>query len=890
VKSLPRATYRIQFHSGFSFNQAAELAPYLRDLGVSHLYSSPCLKAARGSTHGYDVVDHSQVNPEAGGEEGLRALWDALEETGLGFVLDIVPNHMAVGTPENRWWWDVLENGPSSPYAAYFDVDWNTPEDRLANKILLPVLEDHYGRVLEAGKIQLIHHQGRFTVRYADHRFPTAPRSLAWVLRRASRNLSSGEIGFLADALGALPLPTATDSESIERRQRDKRVIQSLLEQILRGEVQAEMALDEVVEKINGSPDRLDRFLEQQNYRLAYWRAGAQDLGYRRFFDIDTLAGLRVERGQVFSETHELILKWHREGRVNGLRVDHPDGLRDPEEYLDRLRNAAAQAWVVVEKILHPGERLPKGWPVEGSTGYDFLYQVDSLFIHPAGEKALTEFYAEFTGEQDSFSEVVVQKKRQVLVELLGSEINCLADRMVRVCERHRRYRDYTRQEIQTAIQEVVACFEVYRSYVQPHTGAVRPEDSEVIRRAVSMAAERNSELEADLFGFIQRVLLLELHGEEEAEFVLRLQQLTGPAAAKGVEDTAFYCYNRLIALNEVGGDPGSFGMSVEAFHAAMLERARREPHAMLTTSTHDTKRSEDVRARLALLTEIPKEWSEAVRRWARWNERHRSGDAPDRNAEYLLYQTLVGAWPISTERISGFMLKAAREAKIHTSWTSQNQAYETALDAFVRSILGDPVFVDGLESFVGQLVRPGRLNSLSQLLIKLTAPGIPDIYQGCELWSLSLVDPDNRRPVDFAFRRRLLSEMQTLGLGEVLQRMDEGLPKLWVTQRTLKLRRAQREIFDSGAYTPAELEGEAATLIAFWRGQQEVLTLAPRFPLTTPGEKTQARLRLPHGRWRHTFTDEVFGGGEVSLERLLASFPVALLWRMQPSACPNTT
>ncbi|WP_028321562.1 malto-oligosyltrehalose synthase [Desulfatiglans anilini] len=878
MKKIPRATYRMQFHSGFTFYDAAGLSDYLEALGISHLYSSPCLKAVKGSTHGYDVVDHSRVNEELGGEAGRRVLCEALARRGLGMVLDIVPNHMAVGTPENRWWWDVLENGPSSPYAAYFDVDWNPPEDRLANKILLPILEDHYGRVIEAGKVRVLREGARFVIQYAGHRLPVAPRSLSALLAEAAERASSDELAFFSEALSALPLPTSTDAASIRRRQRDRRVIGGQLSELLERAPACARALDEVVEEENRSIDRLDFFLDQQNYRLAYWRAGAHELGYRRFFDIAALAGLRIEFEQVFLETHARILEWVRDGSLDGLRIDHPDGLRDPGEYLTRLRRAAPHAWIVVEKILQPGERLPDGWDAAGTTGYDFLNLLGGLFVHSAGKEPLSAFYADFCGERSEYAAIALEKKRQVLAELFGSEVNRLTEQLVQICERHRRYRDYTRHDIQGALREIMACFDVYRTYVRPGEGPVREQDRAVIVEAVERASENRAEIETDLFGFIGKILLMEVRGEAEAEFVLRFQQVTGPVAAKGLEDTTFYCYNRLIGLNEVGGDPAAFGVSLQAFHEAMLEKVRREPHGMLSTSTHDTKRSEDVRARLALLSEIPADWGRAVRAWSLENERYRRAGIPDRNFEYLLYQTLVGAWPIEPKRVRTFALKAAREAKTHTSWTKPVREYEAGLDRFVQLIMQNEAFHSKIEDFVQKLVLPGRLNSLSQMLIKLTAPGVPDLYQGSELWDHSLVDPDNRRPVDFSLRQRLLSELKELGPADVLARMDEGLPKLWLIQKTLELRKRREAFFLSQDYAPLYACGRKAEAVVAFSRAGKVVVVAPRFPLKGGGEWGDTSLALPPGRWRDAFSDARFEGGERRVADLLRLFPVGLL------------
>ena len=875
---VPRATYRLQFHPGFTFHDAAALADYLADLGVSHLYASPYLQAAPGSTHGYDVVDPGRVNEELGGEEGHWRLCRTLGEHGLGQILDMVPNHMAVTGPENVWWWDVLENGPSSPYAAYFDVDWNPPEERLGNKILLPILEDHYGRVLEAGKIHLSHSRGRFSIHYRDHTLPVAPGSLVELLDRAAGISGSDQLAFIDDALRLLPLPKVYEFENTRRRHRNWTFINQMLSRVIEESPKVSSAVDGVVEEINASPDLLDDFLDKQHYRLAFWRVAAWDLDYRRFFDINSLMGVRVEDKIVFDDTHRLVLEWLRDGVIDGVRIDHPDGLRDPEEYFLRLREAAPEAWIAAEKILHPGERLPSTWPVQGTTGYDFLNIVGGLFIDPSGEELMTEFYSTFTGEQTDYRMITREKKLQVLQELLASDVNRLTQLMVRICERHRRYRDYTRWEIHETLRELIACFPVYRSYVRVDAGEVREQDRKVIAETVEAAKGFRPDLDPDLFDFLGSLLLLEIRGVFADEWVMRFQQLTGPAAAKGIEDTAFYCFNRMIALNEVGGDPSLFGISVDSFHRSMLEAASSHPHAMLATSTHDAKRSEDVRARLAVLSEIPEQWAEAVKRWSKHNEQHRSGDLPDRNAEYLLYQTLVGAWPIEAGRVLAFMEKAAREAKVHTCWTNINEGYEKSLLDFVKAVLGDSQFVSSLEAFVASLVEPGRLNSLSQVLIKLTAPGVPDFYQGTELWDLSLVDPDNRRPVDFDLRRRLLREIKKLSPEDILDRMDEGLPKLWMIHKVLELRKRFSELFRSGGYRPLHATGSKADLVVGFLRGEKVAAITPRLIVTLNGEWGDTCLGLPPGRWRNHLTGDAVEGGKAMIGDVLARFPVAVL------------
>ncbi len=881
-KKPPLSTYRVQLRPEFGFDDAAAIAGYLADLGITHLYSSPYLQAARGSAHGYDVVDPTRVNEELGGEEAHARLCRTLVEKGLGQVLDIVPNHMAITERDNTWWWDVLENGASSRYAAYFDVDWNSPQARLRDTVLLPILGDHYGRVLENGELEFVRRGGKFEIHYHEHRMPVAPRSLDTLIAEAARRCGSPDLAFIADALGQLPLATTTDRESIARRHRGKEVLAGQLGRLAEEKPEVVRALDTVVQEINADPDRLDDLLQRQNYRAAFWRTAGQELDYRRFFDVHTLVGLRMEDERVFADTHALVLRWLREGVLDGVRIDHPDGLRDPEEYFERLRDEAAEAWIVIEKILERDEPLRESWPIEGTTGYDFLARAGGLLVDQQGEGPLTELYAELTGQGADWTELVREKKLLVLGDLLASDVNRLAEVFLEVCERHRRHRDYTRFELRQALREVAACFPVYRTYVRAEIGEVMDLDRRYVDQAIEAAKARRSDLPADLFDFFRDLLLLEVRGPEESELVMRFQQLTGPAMAKGVEDTAFYNFHRLIALNEVGGSPGDFGLGVEDFHRLAAEAQQLWPRSLLATSTHDTKRSEDVRARISLLSEIPERWGEAARRWLDHNVRYRRGDFPDRNAEYLFYQTLVGAWPISAERLTAYMEKATREAKVHTSWTRQNPEYEEALRAYVAAVLDDKDFVADLEAFVAPLVEPGRMSSLAQTLLKLTAPGVPDFYQGSEIWDLSLVDPDNRRPVDYELRRRLLDDLKRgLTPEKILARTDEGLPKLWLIHQGLQLRRRSPEAFGpDGDYEPLRTVGpRAGHGVAFTRGGV-VAVVAPRLPLRLQGDWQGTTLELPPGSWRDELTGEEIEGGARPLADLLARFPVALLAR----------
>jgi (1->4)-alpha-D-glucan 1-alpha-D-glucosylmutase len=892
-----QATYRVQLRPGFGFDEAAAIADYLEELGVSHLYSSPYLQAARGSTHGYDVVDPTRVNEELGGPEAHQRMCDALGQHNLGQVLDVVPNHMAITGRENAWWWDVLENGPSSVYAAYFDVDWDPPDQKLRNTVLLPILGDHYGRVLEAGQLHLEREDGSFIVTYYEHTAPIAPRSLDTLLEAAAERLPASRAGdepdsrqqleSVANAFGRLPPAWATDRDSVRERHRDKEVLRARLADLCQHDPAVAHAIDQQVEAINRDPDQFDALLERQNFRLAWWRVASEQLDYRRFFDITSLIGLRVEDPNVFADSHALVLDFLSRGVLDGIRIDHIDGLWDPGRYLHRLAGAAPRAWIVVEKILEPGEELPDEWPVAGTTGYDWLNLANGLQIDPAGEEPLKDAYQSFTDEEPSdYDQIVHASKHQILQEALAADINRLTEVFDRVCNQHRRYRDFTRRDLYAALAEVAACFEVYRTYVSMNRQPpARPADVAYVTNAVDKAKQRRPDLDPELLDFLASVLLLRVDGDDEREVALRFQQLASPVMAKGVEDTTFYRYLLLLSLNEVGGDPGRFGRRPEDFHQACMDSQQRWPATMLATSTHDTKRSEDVRARINLLSEIPREWAETVGRWSNHNAVHGS---PDRNTEWLLYQTLVGAWPIDTERLTGYLEKAIREAKTHTSWTDPVKEYESRVRGFAEGVMRDGWFLADLERVVGQLERPGWVNSLAMKLLTLTGPGSGDIYQGTELWDLSLVDPDNRRPVDFGLRRRLLASLRGADPATVwAEENGSGLSKLLLVNRALKARRARVSCFGSreaGAYRALSAEGSAIDhVVAFARGGG-VVTVVPRLVLGLErrGGWGDTTLSLPDGEWCDELGDPTrVWSSDVELGQLLHGFPVALLTKV---------
>ncbi|TVQ38107.1 MAG: malto-oligosyltrehalose synthase [Spirochaetaceae bacterium] len=875
------STYRIQLHAGFDFDAAARIVDYLADLGVTHVYCSPYLQAAPGSMHGYDVVDHSSVNTELGGEKAHQWFCRALGEQGLGQVLDVVPNHMAISGPENRWWWDVLENGPSSRYASYFDVDWAYSEEEGVNRVLLPILGDHYGRIVEARQIRLERNGGGFVLRYFDHVFPVDPRSLSPIIARAGERCGSPDLEFVASALDYLPLPTATDRASTRRRHRDKQVLRVQLSRLLDEQPTVRRATDEEVEAVNADADRMDALLGRQNYRLAFWRVARSDLAYRRFFDINDLVGLRAEDEDVFLDTHELVIEWLSQGVIDGLRIDHPDGLRDPQEYFARLRRAAPGAWIVVEKILHPGERLRAAWPVQGTTGYDFLINTGQLFIYGPHRDAFDGYYQRFVGSEQpvDYHQLLQEKKDLVVSELLGSDMNRLTALATDVFVYHRRFRDFTRDEIYEALAVLVASFSVYRSYVRSAATVIEDEDVRIIDEAVATAQGRRPDLDPELFAFLGAILKLEHPGKAERELATRVQQLTGPVMAKGAEDTAFYCYTRFTALNEVGGDPARFGIGLDEFHQEMQLRAENSPAAMLATSTHDTKRSEDVRMRLAVLSETPEAWMGFCDTLREHCSTFRSGEFPDPETEYLIYQTVVGAWPIDAPRLIAYVQKAVREAKRFTSWTRRNQEYEQIIRSFVERLLADERAVLDIEQMVQSIDEAGKLNSLSLALIKLTAPGVPDVYQGNELWDYSLVDPDNRRPVDFDARRKLLRRIDKLGSEAVLRRTGQGLPKLLLTAQALRLRRRRPEVLGPAAnYRPLYAYGTRADHVVAFVRAEAAITIGVRFPLLLAGAWQDTTLDIPEGRWTDLLSGNAVHAGPQPLSRLLRAFPVALL------------
>jgi len=847
------------------------MAEYLADLGVTHLYCSPYLQAAPGSTHGYDVADPLRVNAELGGFDAHESLTDALSEHGLGQVLDIVPNHM-VTDATNPWWWDVLANGAASRFALLFDIGWNERSDGVTDPVLVPVLGDHYGRILERGELSIERIGARFVVRYFDHRFPLAPRTYESVLAGAAERAASSSLSDLAQSFGALPIPRLSDSAAARARHDLIEELVAELASLLDGAPSIETAIDDEVETVNADHDRLDALLTRQNYRLARWRTASDELDYRRFFNIDSLIGVRVEDPGVFETTHELVMRLVTDGVVDGLRIDHVDGLRDPSRYLERLAVSTDDAYVVVEKILEGHETLPD-WRVAGTSGYDFLIRVNDLFVDATNEAAMTACYAEFTGESADYDEIAHAAKHQIMRDELVTEVDRATDLLADACAARRRHSDHTRRELRDALREFVSRFPVYRTYVAAGRTTSQA-DRAFIDTATQATRSARPDIDDELVGLIGRLAV----GDEPdgVEFAERVQQLTAPVMAKGVEDTAFYRYHRLISLNEVGGDPSRFGRSVEEYHRTTMESAQRWPTAMTTLSTHDTKRSADVRARLNVLSEIPAQWSATVERLAELATPHRTID--DLDAEYLLYQTLIGAWPIGADRAVAFMDKATREAKVHTSWVDPDPDYDAAIAAFTRAVLGDERITAEIERFLREqdVVERGRRNSLAQTALLLTSPGVPDTYQGSELWDLSLVDPDNRRPVDVALRRLVAAETESAPAADVLARIDRGDPKLWMTRRLLRLRRDRRHSFVGGDYAPLVAQGERADhVVAFTRPDLAVVV-----PRLGGDEWTGTTVELPSGDWTDALSERSFADGRTGLDDLFARFPVAVLTR----------
>jgi (1->4)-alpha-D-glucan 1-alpha-D-glucosylmutase len=941
---VPTSTYRLQFGPGFGFEDARRLVPYLASLGIGDLYSSPLFAAATGSTHGYDVIDPTRLNAELGPPETFEAMVEELGRHGMGLLLDIVPNHMAMSS-ENSWWMDVLENGQASAYASFFDIDWRAPG--LEGKVVVPVLAAPYGETLEKGELWLALEPEGIFVRYFDHRFPVDPGSYRHLLEhrldRLEEELGAGhavlrKLPRLLGTIRNLPSRTLIDPESRQRRSRDGRSIKRRLKELLETHPEMRAFVERNVREWGGAPvserrvELLDRLIGEQAYLLSYWRVAPEEIDYRRFFDIADLVALRQDDPEVFEATHALVLELVRQEKVTGLRVDHVDGLLDPVGYLRRLREGAgSRCYVAAEKILAEGEDLPEEWPIAGTTGYEFANAANGLFVDPDGVASLARAAAKFTGLDSPFEEVGRAAKQKVMAELFGSEVQALAARLQRLARQDRHARDLTRSELTRALVEVTSSLDVYRTYIRDRN--VRPTDRARIVEAVHGAERRLPAEAGPALDFLRRVLLLELSRRSPGDrvrawtgFVMRWQQFSGAVMAKGLEDTAMYAYNPLVSRNEVGGDPGRPPTAPAEFHRKNRARLRAWPHALSATSTHDTKRSEDVRSRIDVLSEMPDEWAGRVIRWNAWNhskKREVGGRlAPDPNDELLLYQTLVGVWPSSkreehglTERLKEYMLKAVREAKTHTSWIDPNPDYEAAATAFVQAVAApsNRRFRKDLLEVVRTVALHGAVNSLSQVVLKVASPGVPDFYQGTESWSLRLVDPDNRRLPEFARLSKQLDGLERVGgagadqgaeATELLEKWQDGRIKLLVTSRALAYRRAHRGLFDRGSYRALSASGrwnDHVVAFARQRGRQWAIAIVPRLtmgrsgPASPPVGKSvwgSGALALPARapeRWINALTGESLlarsrrGRRVMLLAEVFASFPVALLGREQP-------
>jgi (1->4)-alpha-D-glucan 1-alpha-D-glucosylmutase len=940
---IPHATYRLQFHKGFNFDDAIRVLPYLQRLGISHVYGSPVLRAREGSMHGYDVVSHDEISPDLGGQEGFDRFCAALREHGMGQIMDIVPNHMGVVEADNPWWLDVLENGPGSAHADFFDIDWHPVNRELEGKLLLPVLGDHYGNLLDAGELQVAFDaaDGSFAFRYHQHRFPLDPRSYAGLLTAGSEALDGdagrAELRDLAASFEHLPpADRALGVKALKKR----------LAGVVAEVPAAAAAIDASLATLNSADkrDALHALHERQSYRLAHWRVAADEINYRRFFDVNELAALRMESAEVFEASHRLPLDFAAQGLVDGLRIDHPDGLRDPAEYFTRLQKGYAQRaglaqdapsttplYVVAEKIAAPHEDLPAGWAIHGSTGYRFAMVCNGVLVDTEAEAAFDRIWREFSGVATPFEEMVYEGKREIARHAMASELLLLATALRRIARVDRHTRDYTLNSLRDTLAEIAACMPVYRTYVMETPSA---QDLHFIDWAVAQARRRSRLADLSIFDYARACLCNQPPTnaspqivDQVRQFAQRFQQFCAPVAAKGVEDTAFYRYHRLISLNEVGGDPSVFGITPRAFHGASADRAARWPHTMVATSTHDNKRSEDVRCRIDVLSEMPDEWEACLQRWRGMGTSLRTDAGgttlPSRADEYLLYQTLLGSLPAEglsedsiasyRERIKQYMQKAARESKQYTSWTRPDADYERALDAFVDGLLVR-VHPNPLLSDIGVQARSvaahGALNSLSTVLLKYTAPGVPDLYQGNEMMDLSLVDPDNRRPVDYALHVQRMAELDTLSrhadlpgqLRELLRSPHDGRAKMWTTWRLLQLHAQFPEFFRTASYEAVDVVGEQARhAIAYTRraGDKTLLVVVGRLfrnlwhsaPVESPTWPP------PSGCWQDTALkldavpsgstlDNVLTGervavddGALSLETALAAWPGAAFW-----------
>ncbi len=925
---IPGSTYRIQFCPQFGFRDALKVVQYLYDLGISHVYASPIFAARSGSTHGYDVVDPNTLNRELGTMQDFSALRTAMRERGMGWIQDIVPNHMAFDS-RNGMLMDVLENGKSSPFWNHFDIDWEHPYENLRGKVLAPHLGRFYSVCLEDGEIQLAYGQRGFTVGYYDLSLPLRMDSYVKLLVHNVDNLEKKLDDNVADLRALHDIVTMLSglSPTLHPKERSEQVAycKEMLWNLYSRNLIVSSHIDDTVRLFNGqkgNPDsfnQLDELLADQFFRLAFWKVATEEINYRRFFNINQLISVRVEDDRVFRDTHDTILKFLWYGDFDGLRIDHVDGLYDPVAYLKRLRDAGPDAYVLVEKILERGETLRPSWPIQGTSGYDFLIAANGLFVAGHNETRMNAIYEDFVGRSFDFPQLVADKKRLIIGRHMAGDIDGLAHLLKATASRNRYARDITLYALRRALVEILALFPIYRTYTAH--APVDPRDSQYIRGAVRQARTTHPALVLEL-DFIEKFLLLEfppnITREEEAQwvqFVMRFQQLTGPLMAKGFEDTVLYNYNRLVSLNDVGGNPDRFGTSVDEFHAFMQERASAWPHTMNTTSTHDTKRGEDVRARISVLSEMPEVWKEKLSFWKEYNHRKKTigtdGEIPDANDEYLLYQTVLGTFPPGedeyqefVERVKAYMIKAVREAKVHTAWIKPDEQYESGTLRFVESILDrstENVFLNTLRVFQKTITHFGAFNGLAQAMLKMASPGVPDFYQGTELWDLNLVDPDNRRPVDFEKRGACLSELKREQdtnpggfLRSLLNLKDDGRIKLFTIYRILSARRDHPMLFERGGYIPLEVKGRAQKhIVAFARHYENEWAVAvfPRHlvELISPEQLPcgasvwqDTSIDLPGDaptRWKNVITDNsIDGNGLLDVASALAEFPVAML------------
>jgi len=866
--AIPLATYRLQLTADFNFDAAAAIVPYLEALGISHVYASPFTTARKGSTHGYDVVDHTRLNPDLGGEAGFERFSAALKQHDLGLILDFVPNHVGVHYADNPWWLDMLEWGPASPRAASFDVDWEQLPYRKRGGVLLPILGDPYGEALERGEIELRYDasEGSFSCWYYEHRLPIAPERYGEVLRilvkeaGAESTEAGKQILALASRYRGLRHPNRNEAPAFKA---ELKAIAGAAEIIAQGLSAYRAAQDRPAQTL-----ALHHLLERQHYKLGHWRLASSDINYRRFFDVNSLAGLRVENAETFEAAHRLVRRLIAEGKLQGLRLDHIDGLRDPAQYFQRLRRLIRQAqggdgnplYVVIEKILGEDEKLQRFPGISGTTGYEWMNVLTHLLIDPKGLDSLDEIWRQVSNQPPQLDPVLEAAKRRVLETLLASEFTVLTRLLTRIANGHYSTRDYSADSLRQALELYVMHFPVYRTYIT--AAGPTAHDRALIEQTIAQAREEWFAADDGIFDFLRDVLTLDLLGPGRPphsaprvrRFALKLQQFTGPLMAKSLEDTAFYRYHRLLALNEVGGDPSAKALAIPVFHAMMQTRAKEWPHGMTATATHDTKRGEDARTRLAALNEIPDEWTSTVSRWKLLNAPHLvlkgAKRAPTASREYMLYQTLLGAWPIEgadesfVERIQAYALKAVREAKQETSWLNPQAAYEDGLKTFIARILDDSIsgeFLEELSALARRVALLGALNSLNQLTLKATLPGLPDFYQGAEFWDLSLVDPDNRRAVDFVARADALAALHTPDWERLAQSWSDGHLKLAWTAHLLKMRNALAEVFTEGDYQPLEVNGPHRDhIIAFARrrGRNAAIVVTGRWfaPFTQAG------------------------------------------------------